>query len=159
MKLISFSLFITIFISFCGVKQKEEKMLTEKATYFDSLGWKTFNGYQLYAIRGGKNSSYEVMKIGSPKNYAVIRLNPHPEIEKNFVEDTITIDFVNTFSPLNCYYLVCNDSFARIDFKTKNNTYTLFSGKPVPERYLPEHVSKAVKLNKRWAFFKYARHK
>ncbi len=150
---------LTIFILFmvsCRHKS-DEFTIIQKVHYFDSTGVKIFNNYKINAIREGKNSNYEINRFDTVKDYALIRLYPESQIEKNFYKDTIDLDFVNAFKTLNCYFLVCKDNFVRIDFEAKKIRYVLYKGVPIKTVYLPLDTSKAIKIDKNWAYFKFTK--
>jgi hypothetical protein len=155
MKSIHILVIFLLYLVSCRQKS-DEIIILEKVQYFDSIGSKLFYNYHVNAIRGGKNSSYQVSRFDTISGYAVVRLYPESEIEKNFIKDTIDLDFVNTFKTLNCYYLVCKDNFVRIDFKTKKNRYLLYKGSPIKTIYLPLDTSKSIKIDNNWAYFKFS---
>ncbi len=151
MRLLCF-LFIITFYTSCKEKSINTVIL-ERVNYFDSIGLKTFYNYQIGILREGKNSSFKATRFDTFSDYAIIKLNPKTEIEKNFIEDTIDINFVRRFKHLNCYYLMSKDSFVRMDFYFKKDRHTLYKGFPSKSIYLPFDTSKSIKIEKGWAYF------
>lgn len=130
-------------------------LLIKKAQYFDSIGHKTFNGFNFGRLRKGENASYKVSKFDSSGDYAVIKIYPAPKIEKNFRRDSIDLNFIEKFKALNCYYLVCKDNFVRIDCQIGKYRYVLYRGTPFKSIYLPVDTTLAKPLDGNWSFFEF----
>lgn len=76
-----------------------------------------------------KHLSFDVTKIPYSNDYATLQLNPKIKIIRNFKSDTINLDFVESFSRINCEYLVFLDNFIRLDRVIKQNSHNPFSKK------------------------------
>ena len=153
-KFIIVLMYSLIFYASCRYETDKE-ILIKKAQYFDSIGYKTFNGFNIGRLRKGKNASYQVSKFDTPGDYAIIKLYPDSKIEKNFRRDSIDLTFTEKFKALDCYYLVCKDNFVRIDCQIGKYRYVLYRGAPFKSIYLPGDTTLAKPLDGNWSFFEF----
>ena len=151
------ALTVLLFVIVSCSRESAESYLTKKATYFDSIGYQTFNNYSIQRLRPGKNSSYQVSRFDTSGEYAIIRLLPAPEVEKNFLTDSIDLHFVTQFGILGCRSLICQDHFVRMGFRLEEQNALLYSGTPSKPYYLPIDTSKSVKINENWAYVLFQR--
>ncbi|MBK8968882.1 MAG: hypothetical protein IPM36_19855 [Lewinellaceae bacterium] len=148
---------ITLGIAYlsCNGTDSINEVVDKKISHFKNYGMKLFCNYQITPFRKGKKSSFEIRRFDQNKDFAVVKLNPSPIIEKNFRIDPISIFFVQKFKTLDCYYFVCIDSFVRIDFKHNKDNYVLYKGTSKSKLYMPLSIEQAVPVNSGWKLIHY----
>lgn len=152
MRKLSFLILLIFIYTFCN-QRPDIDIIKEKSIYFDSIGSKIFENYQIHNLRKGKNASYQVSRYDTLNDYAIIKLFPVAMIEKNFVRDTINIDFVNTFKILDCHYLEYRNGGIRLDFYLENKNYVMYKNFVLRNINLPFDTTKATKIDNDWAYF------
>ena len=130
-------------------------MLREKILLYEECGDSLFNNYQIGSMRE-HNATFKVSRLDSLRDYAVINLHPDLHIEKNFMADTIDIFFLDCFRKIECYYLIDENDFTRIDFKLNGDRYLLFKGYPSKNKYLNIDTLMSIKAEGKWRYIKYS---
>ena len=134
-------------------KRYDIDLVKEKSIFFDSIGYKIFKNYQIHNMRKGKKASYQVSRYDTSHDYAIIKLFPKSEIEKNFKKDTVNIGFVNSFKEIDCHYLEYRNGGVRLDFNYGNKNYVMFKNYVDKNINLPFDTTKAIKIDNNWSYF------
>lgn len=149
-------LFISLLFLFCS-KKDQKTIISNKINYIESFGYNPFDNTQIYQLREGKTPSYKVSRFDTTHYYAIITLKPQLKINKNFLKDSISINFVESFAKINCQYLVSKRDFMRLDFYVNDTKIILFKGAPLDTLLLPFNIESAVKVNQRWSYLEFHR--
>lgn len=155
MKILFISFLFCISISYCKEENVNETMVN-KIEYYENYGSVIFNKYQITEMRD-HGGIFKVSRLDSIKDYAIINIHSDSKIEKNFTTDTINSYFLNTFKKINCYYLIADGNFVRIDFRFQQNNFLLYKGYPSKSIYLQIDTSKSIPINELWSFVKFSR--
>lgn len=146
--------FCASILTLVACRSKTSREIVESAAFrLDSVGHESFNGYHISAIRGGKKSSYQVSKLDGTGDYAIFRMYPEMEIEKNFRDSTFTMRTVVEFKNLGCRYLIYDNNFVRADWAIRDSVYILYKGRP--ERRpanLPSDTSSFIHIDEKWRY-------
>ena len=144
-------LFLIILSSCKSSTLQEEAIL--RIQYYEKVKNNYFINTSIRSFReiyNPKTLDFEVIKIGKP-SYAVIQTMPENYVFKNFYEDSLSIDFVNTFAQMNCRKLYNKDDFDFFEFIYKKQKVTVFKGIP---NYVNFHydIKKGVDLLNDWKY-------
>lgn len=126
----------------------------------ESTPYSIFEGYKFIPIRQTfQKVAFEVTTIPFQKDYAIIQTQPTISIEKNFKEDTISIEFVEKFAAFGCSYFSYQNSFIRADFKLRRNILgqkqkiILFRGEPSGNNSFLNNQNQNFDLKNGWKYY------
>ena len=105
--------------------ESTDSILSKNIKNFEAVKHRFLN-FSCSRFRKGRNSSISVSRFDSTGDYAVIRLYPNLEIEKNFVHDTIDMLFLKEYKSLNCESLRQNKSYTTIIYGIQNKRIVVF---------------------------------
>jgi len=146
---------IVLMLFFSCTKETLEDTLVKKINTFNSFGRNYFYGFDISPLREGENSVYRAVRFDTINEYAIFELKPHHRIHKNFLKDTIGLQFINAFEQLQCSSLTSFDNHVRINFKFKSERYLLFFGYPQKDSLGSRFdTTNSIQINDKWKYLK-----